>query len=232
MVLCGSKYLEYNSRIRTENDTLNKRIIELRIIRKSRANKTEQHQITERLINWWTKAGKLVMNTFNWCTEHKQICRLNVDCPMFARVKYLVIMKLIISTLFAQVFVMRHQMSCCGFFFFSSGLTCGLLKSHRTPHAALLLHTILPSAVPVEFHNYNDIFTRVARRLPVLLCAQGTFCFKPRGVILVESTQIRWFSRWSSGGSWSGRAVAQRRPWVLKLGLKRLSDYYSSEIAV
>jgi hypothetical protein len=72
---------------------------------------------------------------------------------------------------------------------------------------------------------------RVARRFG-FLCAQRTFCFKPRGIILVESTQIRWFLRWSGGGGWSGRAVAQRRPRVSKLGLKGLSDYYSNKLAV
>ncbi len=47
-----------------------------------------------------------------------------------------------------------------------------------------------------------------------------------------ESPQIRWFSRRSGGGGWSGRAVAQRRPRVSKLGLKGLSDYHSNETAV
>jgi hypothetical protein len=49
---------------------------------------------------------------------------------------------------------------------------------------------------------------------------------------LIESTQIRRFSRRSGGEGWSGRAVAQRRPRVSKLGLKGLSNYYSNEIAV
>ncbi len=65
-----------------------------------------------------------------------------------------------------------------------------------------------------------------------LLCAQGTFCFKPMGIILVKSTQIRWFSRWSGGGGWSGRAEAQRRPRVSKLRAKGLSTYHSSETVV
>jgi hypothetical protein len=34
------------------------------------------------------------------------------------------------------------------------------------------------------------------------------------------------------GGGWSGRAVAQQRPRVSKLGLKGPSDYYSNERAV
>ncbi len=33
-------------------------------------------------------------------------------------------------------------------------------------------------------------------------------------------------------GGWSVRAIAQLRPRVSKLGLKGLSDYYTSEIAV
>jgi hypothetical protein len=49
---------------------------------------------------------------------------------------------------------------------------------------------------------------------------------------LVESTFMRWFSRRLGGGSGSGRAVAQQRPRVSKLGLKGLSDYHSNETAV
>ncbi len=49
---------------------------------------------------------------------------------------------------------------------------------------------------------------------------------------MVESTQIRWFSRQPGGGGWSGKVIAQRRPRVSKLGLKGLSDYPSNEIAL
>jgi hypothetical protein len=55
------------------------------------------------------------------------------DHAIFARVKYLVILKLTIATLFTQVFVMRHHIFCSWLLCFSSGLTCGLLKNHRTP---------------------------------------------------------------------------------------------------
>ncbi len=44
-----------------------------------------------------------------------------------------VITELTIATLLAQVLVMRHLMTCSQFLCFSSGLTCGLLKNHRTP---------------------------------------------------------------------------------------------------
>jgi hypothetical protein len=53
-----------------------------------------------------------------------------------------------------------------------------------------------------------------------------------RGIFLVESTQIRGFSRRSGKVGWSGRVIAQRRPRVLKLGLKGLFDYLSNKMAV
>jgi hypothetical protein len=52
-----------------------------------------------------------------------------------------------------------------------------------------------------------------------------------RGIILVKSIQIRWFSRRSGRGGWSGRAEAQWRPRVSKLRVKGLPDYHSNEIA-
>ncbi len=36
-----------------------------------------------------------------------------------------------------------------------------------------------------------------------LLCAQGTYCTGQEGVILVESTKIRWFLRQAGWGGWS-----------------------------
>jgi hypothetical protein len=93
------------------------------------------------------------MNTINGFIEHKQICMLNGDCPVFARVKYYVIMELAIATLFAQVFVMRHQMSCCRFLCFSSGFTCGLLKNHRTPQQ---ICCFIPTA-PVQYQQVSEL---------------------------------------------------------------------------
>ncbi len=61
---------------------------------------------------------------------------------------------------------------------------------------------------------------------------KGNPASSQRGIILVQSTQIRWFFRWSGRGGWSGRAVGQRRLRVSKLGLKGLSDYLSNEKAV
>jgi hypothetical protein len=75
------------------------------------------------------------------------------------------------------------------------------------------------SALPVKFLNHKD-----------LLCAQGTFCFWPRGITLIDSTQIRWLSTGSGGGGWSCRVIAQQRPRVSRLRLKGPFDYHSNEI--
>jgi hypothetical protein len=53
-----------------------------------------------------------------------------------------------------------------------------------------------------------------------------------KGIILIESTQIRCFMRWSGGGGWSSRTEAQRMPRVSKLRAKGLPDYNSNEKVV
>ncbi len=37
----------------------------------------------------------------------------------------------------------------------------------------------------------------------ILLSIQGAYCTKPKGITLIESTQIRMFSKWSGGRGWS-----------------------------
>jgi hypothetical protein len=97
-------------------------------------------------------------------------------------------------------------------------------------------HTVAPCvtsrAVPVEFRNCNDSVTRVIRNLRVPPQHSRDILQLAKGIILVKSTQIWWFSKWSGRGGWSGRAIAQRRPRVSKLGLKGLSDYHSNETAL
>ncbi len=61
---------------------------------------------------------------------------------------------------------------------------------------------------------------------------KGYSASSQRRIILVKSTQIRWFLRRSGGGGWSCRPVAQRRPTVSKIGLKGLSNYHSNETVV
>ncbi len=71
-----------------------------------------------------------------------------------------------------------------------------------------------------KYHAFIFYIRPPRWRCKTLLYTQGTFCIRPRGITLIESTQTWWFSRWSGGGGWSGRAIAQRRTWVSKLGLK------------
>jgi hypothetical protein len=63
-------------------------------------------------------------------------------------------------------------------------------------------------------HRRNDLYNdwtifliKLKRRYPGLirdaLCTQGTYCAKLRGITLIESTQIKWFSKWSDGEGWS-----------------------------
>ncbi len=94
---------------------------------------------------------------------------MNGDHPVFARVEYLVITELTIATLFALVFVMRHQLSCCRFFALPAA---SLVASWKTiePSSSSVASYQSPSAVPVKFHNYNDNVTRVAGRLWVPIC--------------------------------------------------------------
>ncbi len=37
----------------------------------------------------------------------------------------------------------------------------------------------------------------------ILLSPHGAYCTRPRGITLIEFTQIKRFSRWSGGGGWS-----------------------------
>jgi hypothetical protein len=75
---------------------------------------------------------------------------------------------------------------------------CPLEKPYNPP-VALLLHTNRPSAVPVEFHNYNDSVTRVAGRLRVPTMRSRDILLQAKGDHLgqVHSGQmvlemIRW----------------------------------------
>jgi hypothetical protein len=61
--------------------------------------------------------------------------------------------ELTIATLFALVFVVRHQMTCCRFLCFFIGLTCGLLKNPKPP-------SLIPTA-PVQYQS-NSIIAMIA----------------------------------------------------------------------
>jgi hypothetical protein len=117
-------------------------------------------------------------------------------------------------------------MSCCRFPSFPVGSLVAFWDPKNCQAALLLLTNHI-----VQYKS-NSMITRTLGYYEFLPCTQRTFCSKPRGITLIESTQIRWFLRWSGRGGWSGRAIAQWRPRVSKLGLKGPSDYYSNEIAV
>jgi hypothetical protein len=51
------------------------------------------------------------------------------------------------------------------------------------------------SAVLVELQDYKDCVMRVARILRVPTMHSRDILLQAKGVILIESTQIRWFSR-------------------------------------
>ncbi len=138
------------------------------------------------------------MNMINWCTEHKQIWRLNHDCPMFARVKYLVITELTLATLFAQVFVMRHQMSCCPFLCLSSGLTCSLLKNHRTPYQFFCFVLI----TPVQYHSTSLNTMIVSQSSRGIMGSYYAF----KGYSASSQGGSSWPSPLRSDGSWYDHA--------------------------
>jgi hypothetical protein len=48
---------------------------------------------------------------------------------------------------------------------------------------------------------------RVVKNLRVSTWRSRDISLQAKGIIGIESTQIRWFSQWSVGGGWSGRAV-------------------------
>jgi hypothetical protein len=188
LLLWGSKYLEYNSSIRTKN-TLNKQIIEHWIIKQSDSNKSKTETNQSHTAD--NNNRKLVTNmnkhwTYNW--------RLSCDCPIFARVKYLCDYKtdncnpvclgvsykasdvmLSVSLLFQQ-------------------LTHGLLKNHRTlQQLCCFIPNTYSSAVPVEFHNCNDSAMRVAGRLrvPIMHSKDILRQAKRRIVVVRSSTEAK-----------------------------------------
>jgi hypothetical protein len=134
-----------------------------------------------------------------------------------------VITELTLTTLFSRVLAKRHRMSCCRFLCFC------LLKNQRTPQQLCCSIPNTPLQYQSSSQNCNDSVTSVAGRLRFLQhVLKGYSASSQGGIVFVESTQIRWFSRHSGWGGWSGRAIAQRSPRILKLGLKGLSDYRSN----
>jgi hypothetical protein len=123
-----------------QKNALNKQIIKQWIAKQNESNKrrTETNEI-EQLMNNERLATN--MNKY-WFTEHKN-WGLNCDCQIFARIKYLC--DFIPNNCNPVCLGVSYEMSCCWFFCFSSWLTRGLLKNHRTPQQlwCFIPHTLV-----------------------------------------------------------------------------------------
>jgi hypothetical protein len=117
-------------------------------------------------------------------------------------------------------------------FCFSSRLTSGHLKNHRTPQQLCCLR---PNML-VQYQSSSIIAMIVSRESQEITGSyyglKGHPASSQRGIILNESTLIRQFSRRSGRRGCSSGAVVQRRSRVSKLRLKGLSDYHSNERVV
>jgi hypothetical protein len=96
---------------------------------------------------------QLAMNTNKSDSLHIQTEGWIVTVQYLQGFNIYVITELTIATLFALVLVMRYQMSCCRFLCFTSRLTCGLLKNHRTPKQ---LYCFMPNT-PVQCQSSSLI---------------------------------------------------------------------------
>jgi hypothetical protein len=78
---------------------------------------------------------------------------------------------------------------------------------HKSPSyntdGLLLIHQCKASLV--LYCNCNDSVMKVVRNLRVPTKRSRDILQQAKGITLIESTQIGWFSRWSGGGGWSGR---------------------------
>jgi hypothetical protein len=122
-------------------------------------------------------------------------------------------------------------MSCCRFLCFSSGLTCGSWKPIE-PASSFVASFQLHSAVPVKFHNHKDSVMRVAGILQVRTMHSRVILWQAKEDYLDRVHSDQMVLKMIRRGGWSSRAIGQWRLRVSKLGLKRLSEYYSNEIAV
>ncbi len=99
---------------------------------------------------------------------------------------------------YAQVFVMRHQMSLCRFPSFRAGSFLAFWNPKKLP-AAFLLHT--NRLVQYQSNSRNAISREQLGYYRFLLCTQGTFSIRPRGIILTKPTQC-WYS-WTLNNDWN-----------------------------
>ncbi len=149
------------------------------------------------------------MNTINWCTEHKQICRLNGDCQCFAKVKILWLRNWQLQPNLLRWFLWGIRCHAFGFFAFPAGPLVASWKSIEPP-PGMLFHTNCPSAVPVEFHNYNDTGRSDGSgddqrgRLSGRALVQRRPRVSKLGLKGLSRLVLQWDSSWGSqtGGKW------------------------------
>ncbi len=85
---------------------------------------------------------------------------------------------------------------------------CAYLKSspHKPYGSTTSLLLIHQCKWPVSSIIAMIVSQEVARNLRDLTKRSRDILHKAKGITGIESTQIRWFSRWSGGGGWSSRA--------------------------
>ncbi len=94
--------------------------------------------------------------------------RLNHDCPILARVKYLFDYGIDnCNPVLLVCQFMSYQQSHFLILFSSSRFTHGPLEKPYNSTAPYVASCLTSRAVPVEFHNCSDSVTRVARKLRV-----------------------------------------------------------------
>ncbi len=140
---------------------------------------TKQNRNEWKLNNWCTMQGwqGIQINTYSLNIQN---CGLLMTVQCLQWLDIFVIAELTIATLFAWVLAMRHWMSWCWFLCFSSRVSRGLLKIHRNPqHLCCFI-----SNTPMQYQLSSIIVMIVSREYPedyrFLLCAQRTFCIKPK----------------------------------------------------
>jgi hypothetical protein len=76
-----------------------------------------------------------------------------------------------------------------------------------------------------RYFNWEQSMNTAGRNVGFAMCSKDIL-HRTRGIILIEFTKIRWFSRWSDGGGWSLLSEAKS----LKTAQVRSSDSSDTKI--
>jgi hypothetical protein len=94
------------------------------------------------------------------------------------------------------------------FYFLPAGSLLALWRMIEFPSTPCGLMPNLQS-ITSQIPYCNDSVTRIAREIRVPTKHSRDILHQAKGIILVESSQIRWWSRWLGRGGWSGWVVAR-----------------------